>query len=147
LKNQPIKKPTEEQIKEIAGSMEAGFRSFFNLKTGELKMLPALDLLDEDEESWKKVIREIEKNRKFYYEFQMIDSRESYRIMADFAESVNDKKIKENLVEALNRPKPFRNFKFQVDNSGEYRNQWFAFQIERYIEFVKKQIENNWANL
>lgn len=127
--------------------MEAGFRSFFNLKTGELKMLPALDLLDEDEESWKKVIREIEKNRKFYYEFQMIDSRESYRIMADFAESVNDKKIKENLVEALNRPKPFRNFKFQVDNSGEYRNQWFAFQIERYIEFVKKQIENNWANL
>lgn len=44
-------------------------------------------------------------------------------------------------INALNRSKPFRNFKWQIDNSGDYRQVWFDFKRRRYKEFVKKQIE------
>lgn len=41
--------------------------------------------------------------------------------MADFAENVDDTRLKDKLTNALNRPKPFQNFKWQIDNSGEFR--------------------------
>ena len=34
---------TKEQIKEIAGEMEMGFRCFYNPETGEVKSMPDFD--------------------------------------------------------------------------------------------------------
>lgn len=61
--------------------------------------------------------------------------------MVDFAESVDDKMIGGKLINALNRTKPFHNFKWQIDNSGEYRQQWFDFKKMRYMQWVKEQID------
>jgi hypothetical protein len=61
--------------------------------------------------------------------------------MVDFAESVDDTKLRDKLISALNRPKPFQNFKWQIDNSGEYRQQWFDFKKMCYIQWVKEQID------
>jgi len=63
--------------------------------------------------------------------------------MADFAESIDNPRLQDRLINALNKSKPFQNFKWQIDNSGEYRQQWFDFKNMHYIELVKKQIDNN----
>lgn len=116
-------KPTKEQIEKIAESLDSGMRSFFHLKTGEIKELPhfenwldlsAIDLWDDD-------VKEIEKNSEDYFEFENIDSYEFYQIMTNFAESVKDIRLQERLIQTLSSSKPFRNFKWQIAYSGNYR--------------------------
>ncbi len=85
--------------------------------------------------------------------------------MTDFAERIDDSKLQDKLRSALNRPKPFKNFKWQIDNSGVFRQQWFDFKRKsilhydkekkvfrqqwfdfkkmRYIHWVKEQIDLN----
>jgi len=65
-----------------------------------------------DEEPWEEDMKEIEENWQDYVEFEGMESHEAFRVMADFAESIDDSKLRERLINALNRPKPFRNFKW-----------------------------------
>jgi len=43
------------------------------------------------------------------------------------------------LINALNRKKPFREFKFEIDNSNMYRQQWFDFKNAQLKEWVVKK--------
>ena len=61
--------------------------------------------------------------------------------MADFAENVDSIKLRESLINALNKKHPFQNFKWIIDNSGPYRQKWFDFKNQRLIEWVKDQLE------
>ncbi len=135
-------KLTEKQIEEIAENLDCGMRCFYNLKTGEIKILPEFDnLIVADEELWNEDIEEIEENRADYFEFEGLESRDSFKIMDDFAKSVDNAELRDKLVRVLNDPKPFKNFKWNIDNSGDYRQHWFDFKKNRYIQWVKKQIE------
>jgi hypothetical protein len=117
-------KLTEKQIEEIADNLDCGMKCFYNLKTGEIKALLNFDSwIGADEEPWEKGSKEIEVNWADYFEFEGFESHESFQIMADFTESIDDKGLQNKLINALNRPKPFQNFKWQIDNSGEYRQQ------------------------
>ncbi len=137
-------KLTEKQIAEIAEELDCGMRCFYNLKTGEIKTIINSDnWIGADKELWEEVWNEIEDNWDDYFEFKGLESHESFQIMADFAENVENKRLQNNLINALNRRKPFQNFKWHIDNSGEYRQQWFDFKKMRYIEWVKEQIEIN----
>ena len=133
-------KLTEKQIKEIAEDLECGMRCFYNLKTGEIeKVINSDSWIGADEELWEDTLEEIDENWEDYFEFEGMSSHESFRVMADFAENVEDAKLRNRLINALNGPKPFRNFKWQIDNSGEYREEWFQFKTMRYIQWVKDQ--------
>lgn len=33
--------------------------------------------------------------------------------------------------QSFKQAEPFQNFKYEIDNSGEYRQQWFDFKQER----------------
>ncbi|HOY30580.1 MAG TPA: UPF0158 family protein [Bacteroidales bacterium] len=135
-------KLTEKQIEEIADDLDCGMRCFYNLKTGEIKKIINFDRwIGADEEPWEEEAHEIDDNWDDYSEFKGFETHETFQIMADFAEHVEDEKIQNNLINALNRPKPFRNFKWQIDNSGAYREQWFEYKKMRYIRLVKEQIE------
>lgn len=117
-------------------------RCFYNLKTGEIKTIINFNSwIGADEEPWEKESKEIENNWGDYFEFIGFESHESFKIMADFSEDIEDKRLQDKLINALNRPKPFQNFKWQIDNSGEYRQKWFDFKKMRYIQWVKKQVE------
>jgi hypothetical protein len=135
-------KLTEKQIEEIADNLDCGMRCFYNLKTGEIKTIINFNSwIGADEEPWEKESKEIENNWGDYFEFIGFESHESFKIMADFSEDIEDKRLQVKLINALNRPKPFQNFKWQIDNSGEYRQKWFDFKKMRYIQWVKKQVE------
>jgi hypothetical protein len=132
----------EKQISEIADSLDAGMNCYFNIKSGVIKTIIDFDSwIGADEEPWKKDIKEIEENFEEYIAFDRMNTNQSFELMADFADSLDNENIRRKLVTALNKSKPFRNFKWAIDNSGEYQNQWFEFKKNRYIEFVKEQIE------
>jgi hypothetical protein len=137
-------KLTENQIEEIADNLDAGMRCFYHHKADKIISILNFDSWDgADEESWEEESKEIDKNWDDYFEFIGLDSHESFRIMADFSENIDNIKLQEKLIDALNKPKPFRNFKWQIDNSGEYRQLWFDFKKLRCIRWVKEQIDLN----
>jgi hypothetical protein len=137
-------KLTEKQIEEIADNLDCGMRCFYNLKKGEIKTLLNFDSwMGADEKPWEEEFKEIDENWDDYFEFEGFETHESFRIMADFAERIDDPKLQDQLINALNRPKPFRNFKLQIDNSGEYRQQWFDYKKMRFVQWVKEQIDLN----
>ena len=135
-------KLTKQQIKEVVDNLDGGMRCFYNLKSGVIKILSNYEnMMIADEELWEEEIEELDRNWDDYFEFEALTSRESFLIMADFVDMVDDQILQNKLVNALNRPKPFRNFKYHIDDSGAYRQKWFDYKEMRYIEAVKQQIE------
>jgi len=133
---------TEEQIKEIAGDLDVGMKCYYNKLTGEIKTIINSESWEyADSNAWDEDIEEIEENWSDYVEFESFRSDESFQIMVDYAESIDNKKLQEKLFNALNKSHPFRNFKWHIDNAGEYRQKWFDYKNQRFIDHVKEQIE------
>jgi hypothetical protein len=135
-------KLTEKQIEEIADNLDCGLRCFFNLKTGEIKTILNFESwLGADEEPWEEELEEINENRENYFEFVGFESHESFQIMADFAEGIEDSVFQSRLIYALNGRKPFQNFKWQIDNTVKFRQQWFDYKKRRFIQWINEQID------
>lgn len=132
----------KEKIKDIADNLDMGMRCFVHLKTKEVKFIPDYDKHpDMDSEIWSADDEEFENNFDDYLEIDAMDSRDSFRVMADFVDTVDNENLKEKLVDALNRPKPFQNFKFTIDRSGDYRDKWFKFKDKELMYWVENQIQ------
>jgi hypothetical protein len=136
-------KLTDQQIIEIADNLDSGMRCFYNKQTGEIKTIINFDSwIGADDEPWEEENRELEENWTDYYEFEGMSSHDSFSIMADFTETVDNLQLQKKLVNSLNKSKPFRNFKWLIDNSGDYRQKWFDYKKMCFIESVKEQIDN-----
>ena len=134
---------SKEKIKEIAEDLDCGMKCYYNKKTKEITTILDFEShIGADEEPWEDVINEVEENWDDLVEFEMMDSRESFRVMADFAEEVDKSALREKLIDALNRSKPFGNFKWIIDNSADYRQNWFDFKNQKYIEWVETRISD-----
>ena len=133
---------SNKQIETIAEELHCGLRCFYNIQTNEIKSIididDQLDLTDELKED----LAEIEENWDDYFEFEKMDSRSSFQVMEEFIDAIPDERFQNRLINALNKPKPFRNFKFEIDNNGEYRQAWFDFKKQKMIEWVKDQIDS-----
>jgi hypothetical protein len=120
---------TEDQIKEIADGLEAGMKCYYNRLTGNIKTIIDFDSwIGADDELWKDDLNEIDEHFGDYFVFGNMTSHDSFNLMVDFVDLVVDSRIQTKLINALNKSKPFRNFKHVIDNSGEYRQQWFDFK-------------------
>jgi hypothetical protein len=130
---------TEQQIKEIAEQLDCGLRSFWHKPTGELLFVPDLNNNPfADAEFFEEDLEKLDNNFKDYIEIEKPNSSDSFEIMANFTEQLNDnEKLKNELIKALNKKKPFREFKFVIDNSGAYRQQWFDFKNAKLKQWVK----------
>lgn len=143
---------TEQQIIEIADQLDCGFRSFWHKPTGELLFVPDLDNNPYvDTEFYDEDLEKLDINFSDYIEIEKPNSSDSFEIMANFTNQLYDNdKIKNELIKALNKKKPFREFKFVIDNSGVYRQQWFDFKnaqlklwvIEKFDEATSDDKEN-----
>ena len=130
-----------DQIKEIAEQLDCGNKCYINKETGETKSTPNFDDGYADEGLWTADLNELEEDWDKYVEIEIMESHDSFDLMADFADSVDSKELQDNLTNALNKKHPFRNFKWVVDNSGLYRQKWFDYKNERLIEWVEKKLE------
>ena len=134
---------SEKIVAEIADNLDTGMLCFLHKRTGNIKtIIDEMKWLGADTEAWEEDMEEIDMNRLDYIEIESMNSHESFEVMVDFTETVNNRYVKENLERALSRSKPFRHFKSQIDDENEYREEWFAYKKERYIQFVKNQMRN-----
>ena len=134
---------TDDQINEIAEQLDCGFICFWNKESGELIFIPdATRYSGMDEDIWSDELEKIERNQENYNEIESLKSFESFKIMENFVYTLVDSSaLKGKLKSALNKKKPFREFKFVIDNSGEYRQKWFDFKNEALIQVVRDRIE------
>lgn len=134
---------SNETIKEIAEQLDCGMKCFYHLPTGEVVAYP--DSLsmggDIDEEMWGEDIEKVEENFHEYVPFTAMESHESFRIMEDFIELIEEQTTRSKFEEIIQRRKPFQQFKYLLMDYSHLRQQWFLFKVERYKEYVKEQID------
>jgi hypothetical protein len=132
---------TNEQLQEIADNLDFGLRCFIHKDNADIKCFPDEDQFGSfDDEAWQQDIQAVKKGRKKYLEIEKMPPREEYGVMEAFARQVAEGLLQEKLLWILNRPKPFRHFKAELDQAGPYREKWFAFKAARMLDWVKGQV-------
>jgi hypothetical protein len=131
-------------IKDIVGDLDCGMKCFIHSVTKEIKVIPDTDeYADVDLEAWSDIIEEIDNHFGDYIEIEGMDSQDSFKVMEGFIDIVDNERLREKLIDALSRRKPFQNFKTVIDNSGEYRDKWFKFKENALTEWVESQLHKN----
>jgi hypothetical protein len=135
---------TDEELKEIAGQLDCGNRCYYNRQTKKFLFTPDFENnFDADEELFEEELEELETNFDEYVEIEKPNSSDSFEIMENFVESLDDKNVfKSKLTNALSKKKPFSEFKFVIDNSGGLRQQWFDFKNEQLNNWVIEKMRN-----
>lgn len=132
---------TTDNIKEIAEQLDCGFLAFIHKTSGQLLFVPdENNLTDIDLDTWDEELELLENNFTDYYKIDKWTSSEAFEIMSEFADQISDPELKSRLFDALRKNKPFREFKFIIDNSGDFRQQWFDFKNKSQQDFVAKQL-------
>ncbi len=138
------KEKIEKLIHQIAEEIDSGMTCFINPKTLEMVIVPR-DMLDGgyfcgDTELFDKDLEKVDTEWERFTRVDPLGSREGFIIMEEFVDEIADDEAMANkLVNALNRPKPFRNFKNIVETS-EYRQKWFDFKHQATKEQVSREL-------
>lgn len=129
-------------IREIAQSLVCGENCYLNKKTQEIITIPNdFEFLEEEfQEVFEPFLKKIKKNKEDYIKFETLESFESFRIMENFALQLQDIVLKEKLLSALKKKKPFGNFKHIIDYSDQRAN-WFCFEQEQFEKYITSIIE------
>ncbi len=134
---------TEKKFAEIADLLISGMVCIIEKKTGKIDSHPKdMDFFESEENLWEELIEKVEEDWDSYILFDPMPSNKSFDVMNDFADDLDEGDLKLSLHNALNKSKPFHNFKCIVDNSGEFRQKWFDFQLQENIKWVKMQYES-----
>jgi len=137
-------KLTKDQIKEIAEQLDCEMNCYIDKETGIIKSVPDFDSWQTgDTELWEDILNELEENWGKYVEIERMESHESFELMVEFAENVDSRELHDTLISVLNRKHPFSNFKWIIDNSGPYRQKWFDFKNQSFIEWVIAQLDSS----
>lgn len=131
---------TGKEVKSIAQELEMGMKVYLNRKTLEYKSILDWDDMYGDTNFWEGEMEKIESEWDDYVVLSKMETRESFRIMEDFIDEIEDEKFRDQLISILNNRRPFANFKANVEGSA-YRQQWFDFRLKKYEEHVIEQLE------
>jgi hypothetical protein len=129
---------SDEQLKKVVDELETGMKCYLHQQTGELIAFPDPDQFP-DTDDWQQEMDEIEANPDNYLEITPMSSRESFRIMKQFVDTIDSQAFRNRLLYALDQPKPFRRFKQLIDES-EYRQHWFPFRESETINWLREQL-------
>lgn len=127
-------------VYEIADSLLAGLICFFNPDTFEIEDIPKE--LAYDPEEYEMITGESFESAGLKHEtwqncliIEPMESHHSFKIMEYFVAEVKDINFQEKLINALNKKKPFANFKYLIEDS-DYRQHWFDFRQAQYELYV-----------
>jgi len=133
---------TPVMLKEIAEMLDMGMICFYHKTNAEMEYYP--DELRNggfDEEAWADVINKVDENYDDYLRFEGMSSSESFRVMESFINEIDHIPTHNKFINAISQKKPFRQFSDLLTYYPNLREQWFPYKLERYIEFVREQIE------
>ncbi len=97
---------------------------FLDLQTGEILLIS--DYMDSDETA--EVRKKIDDDPDRFEEIPKADSREGYRDMEDFIDTIKDEHIAEVLSTAIEGRGAFRRFKDTLIRYPDERERWFKFK-------------------
>lgn len=128
-------------------SMESLY--YLNLKTGSFKVVFSNESFfedDFDDINNMGIDRIMDVDAEFgldlWQQVPLEESWESYNRMVTFVDSVQHPKLKQLLSDAINRRKPFKNFKDILFNYPPEREDWFAFEStqkeEKALSWLKE---------
>lgn len=141
-------KLTLEQINEIAKNLQLGMKVFVNIETTEIKLVGDWELDDNfNEDKWKDELDEIESNPDKYIEIEKFPPNELFAVMEGFIDTVQDEPLKRKLELALSVPDSFIKFKEIIKSNTDYKEKWFGFKYESYIDWVRTQLHHYNLNL
>jgi hypothetical protein len=141
-----MKKELKIDAEDLINALEDhsdSFDYFLDLENGNVVSLLRDDFEDEFEEDpvdldgYNHEI--VENNPERFIFINPIDSRESFKIMEDFAETILNDLIKNTLRSALSERKPFRNFKDELGHLPEIQKEWY-----KYHEIEMQKIAYEW---
>lgn len=133
-------KITSKQVNEIAQELEAGMKVYLNKETLEIRpILDWEDIIDND--PWEEELDKIYNEWSDFAVITKMETREAFKVMEEFTGQINDKNFREDLEKILSRKSPFANFKAEIESSP-YRQNWFDFRLNSYIEYVRDQLES-----
>ena len=156
-------KLTDEQIEQIAESIEAGFTCKINPDTGEIEEIRGNDefdlIPDEDDEYFEDYLEsetELEKEIRLELKAQTErinswkriiviekpDSFEAFLFMEDFVNEVIPETEQEMYRKALKSKGPFSNFNVLIHDS-EHLDKWYEFKKKELIDYVTKQLNSS----
>ena len=127
-----------KKIKEIAQELEAGMKVYLNKETLEIKSILDWDDIM-DNEFWEEEEEEIFNEWPDFMVFTKMESREAFRVMEEFVDSLEDESFCEVLAKILSRKSPFANFKAEIESSP-YRDDWYEFKRSSYEDYVREQL-------
>lgn len=131
-------------VHDIAQGLDCGFICYLNPDTLEVEEVPQ-SLADPEEyecttgEKWDEEFKRNGWDKCITVEPPA--SHESFRIMEQFLDKVEDARLHDNLVRALNNRRPFANFKFHAETSA-YHERWFAFRQQKLEELVLGELQS-----
>lgn len=127
----------DQQVKEIAGLLDCGFRVFVHKHSGALLSIPDFDNNPyADEYGYKEELRQLDKHFLSYREIPRPQSYDNFEMMTGFTEQLDNEGLKERLRAALSKRKPFQGFKLVINDAGPYRQLWFAYKEEQLKRWV-----------
>jgi len=80
------------------------------------------------------------KNKDSYFYIKPITSQEGYEIMQDFAALEESEEIKGLLFDALERKKPFLNFKDAIADYADIQKKFYEYKDNRLKEILRNQL-------
>ncbi len=130
-----------EIIKGLVQDLEAGFAIYVNKDTGELKTIldhgDYYDLTGND--YWEKEMEEIENEWPNLAVVHPPASHESFEYMETFVNKVDEKGFRAELINTLNKRRPFATFKALVESS-KYREEWFLHRSSWHYNYLVTQL-------
>jgi hypothetical protein len=122
------------------GNCRIGYQYYLDTVPGEI-----LHTCDEwmDTEEIEKIDEQIEMEPERYLSIPTDSSREGYRALEAFTDTVEDENLKEKLWIALDGRGAFRRFKDVLSHYPDEREKWFEFKNERLKNRVLEWLEEN----
>ncbi len=139
------KKYPKEVIQEIAGEINMGMKCYLNVNTMEVEAYfgHSFHCDKETEELFEETFEKIESWGENVVCIFPLRSGESFRIMEGFIDEIipDNTRLKVNLLESIERRKPFRNFRCIIDDS-DYLDTWYEYKNACIEKHVEEELEN-----
>lgn len=123
-------------INNIAEQIALGHTCYVHRYTAKIS------IIDDTIEDSKLLVRqdalqaELERKISEYVKLKEPGAEDQLMMMRDFLEDQADKSVRKQLLNALNRKNPIRNFQIVVDSDIPLQIHWSNFKVEKYREWV-----------
>lgn len=138
------RKYSDQLINRIAQEIDMGMVCFLNPDTLEVESAMGESYIYGDEEEFNQEIYDKVNKWGKHIRITPLESYDSFKIMEKFIENgIPDKdRLKDNLWNAISGRKPFKHFKYIIDNSP-YRQNWFDFKLEELEKYVREELDDH----